>query len=283
MNYLYLIIKFYFNPKKVFVSVLNFQLGLEWIWNKNKFMERKAQISEYYLDFKDDGIINKDKFKNYDPFFESPDTVTQIGTAIISLKSLIYLTPFKSDFKIIDLRCQQVGTINIEIIPANDQGKPLSDGEIKMRKGADMLMDWLNLDDDDLSFIIKINSASLSNTQYEDIFCQFQMYSDNINVDPSKKGSFVKQGFLDEAIEEIADESMKALNILNGPNGDKPTSPKGGAPPTGAKAGAPAPTKPQVETKMIDFKTSVIKGTNNPKFNYSQPFFYRTNKKVTKI
>ena len=41
----------------------NFQFGLEWTWEKEKFIERKSLISEYYLDFKDDGIINTDKFK----------------------------------------------------------------------------------------------------------------------------------------------------------------------------------------------------------------------------
>jgi hypothetical protein len=48
---------------KAFVSVKNFQLGLEWMWERQKFIERKSQISEYYLDFKDDGIINSEKFK----------------------------------------------------------------------------------------------------------------------------------------------------------------------------------------------------------------------------
>ena len=45
------------------MAVKNFQLGLEWMWERQKFIERKAQISEYYLDFKDDGIINTEKFK----------------------------------------------------------------------------------------------------------------------------------------------------------------------------------------------------------------------------
>lgn len=45
------------------MSVKNFEKGLEWIWDKNKFMDRKAEMTEYYLDFKDDGIINRDKFK----------------------------------------------------------------------------------------------------------------------------------------------------------------------------------------------------------------------------
>ena len=48
---------------KAYVSVKNFASGLEWIWTKNKFLDRKAEFTELYLDFKDDGIINKDKFK----------------------------------------------------------------------------------------------------------------------------------------------------------------------------------------------------------------------------
>ena len=45
------------------MAVKNFQLGLEWMWERQKFIERKSQISEYYLDFKDDGVINTEKFK----------------------------------------------------------------------------------------------------------------------------------------------------------------------------------------------------------------------------
>lgn len=48
---------------KVFVSVKNFSLGLEWIWTKEKFMDRKSDIIEIYNDFMDDGIINQEKFK----------------------------------------------------------------------------------------------------------------------------------------------------------------------------------------------------------------------------
>lgn len=40
-------------------------MGLEWIWSKEKFLDRKVDMTELYLDFKDDGVINKDKFKVY--------------------------------------------------------------------------------------------------------------------------------------------------------------------------------------------------------------------------
>jgi hypothetical protein len=38
-------------------------LKCEWIWSKNKFMDRKVDMTEIYLDFLDDGVINRDKFK----------------------------------------------------------------------------------------------------------------------------------------------------------------------------------------------------------------------------
>jgi kinesin family protein 1 len=48
---------------RAFVSVKNFVSGLEWIWTKQKFLDRKIDMTEMYNDFIDDGIINRDKFK----------------------------------------------------------------------------------------------------------------------------------------------------------------------------------------------------------------------------
>ena len=47
---------------KAFVSAKNFVLGHEWIWPKNKFLDRKALFFELYMDYMDDGIINRQKF-----------------------------------------------------------------------------------------------------------------------------------------------------------------------------------------------------------------------------
>ncbi len=48
---------------KAYVLVKNFALGLEWIWTKQKFLDRKVDITEIYNDFMDDGVINREKFK----------------------------------------------------------------------------------------------------------------------------------------------------------------------------------------------------------------------------
>lgn len=44
------------------MSVKNFALGLEWIWTEEKFLDRKNDMSEYYLDFKDNGKVDEEKF-----------------------------------------------------------------------------------------------------------------------------------------------------------------------------------------------------------------------------
>ena len=37
-------------------------MDLEWIWPKNKFLDRKYEMNEMYLDFMDDGVINTEKY-----------------------------------------------------------------------------------------------------------------------------------------------------------------------------------------------------------------------------
>lgn len=41
----------------------NFALGLEWVWTKNKFLDRKVDMSEFWLDFKEDGKIDQQKYQ----------------------------------------------------------------------------------------------------------------------------------------------------------------------------------------------------------------------------
>ncbi len=53
----------YDNKVKILVSVKNFALGLNWLWTKEKFMDRKLDMSEYYLDIKEDGKVDQNKFK----------------------------------------------------------------------------------------------------------------------------------------------------------------------------------------------------------------------------
>ncbi len=90
--------------------------------------------------------------KRYDPFFESPDTPTQIGTAILSLKSIGYLLPIKDDFRIIDLKSRKAGKLSIEVIPCDDAGKPIVNKMIR-NPATDLANQKIN-------FLFKLNAAS---------------------------------------------------------------------------------------------------------------------------
>ncbi len=50
------------------ILVKNFGTGYEWVWTKQKFLDRKELMSTYYNDLKDNGVIDVAKFKvnNFD-------------------------------------------------------------------------------------------------------------------------------------------------------------------------------------------------------------------------
>jgi len=156
------------------VTVKNFALGLEWVWTKNKFLDRKVDMSEFWLDFKEDGKIDQQKYQKYDPFYESPDTPTQIGTAMLYPKCFAYMISFKGDFIILDFKSKEAGSVSVNILPCQANGTvidPSKNGSIIRNPETDLLNKNIN-------FIIKINTCSGINDKYEDIFCQFCVFND---------------------------------------------------------------------------------------------------------
>ena len=136
--------------------------GLEWIWEKNKFLDRKTLMSEYYADFKNNGQIDSEKFKTFDPFQESPDTPTQIGTAILYPKSIAYMMANIGDWSIMDLKGAPAGTVNVDLLPCDANGKPLSDKDAVVVNNPEK--DLLNKK---VNFMIKINNCRGLNERYE--------------------------------------------------------------------------------------------------------------------
>lgn len=192
------------------------------------------------------------------------------------------------------MRSRQAGTIEIEIIACDLNGNVLNDKDMKMIRNPDQ-----ELADKNISFILKISTAKISNPVYQDIFCEFQMYSDTINETPTKK------------LAPRAGPGVNAKNPpANGHNQDKgkPPHPDNGQPPhpdnkvhpDNAKVPAPNPSPApnpglapnsvpvtfqgiKIKTKMLPFKTEVIKGTSTPNFKFSQQFYYSVNHQVNLI
>ena len=90
---------------------------------------------------------------------------TQLGTAIIFPKSFAYMMSNKTDSKVVSLKSQEAGTLNVEILPCNGQGKVLTekDGIIIRDPSTELL-------NKNVSFIFKINSLTNINPAYEVCF-----------------------------------------------------------------------------------------------------------------
>jgi hypothetical protein len=41
----------------------NFATGFQWVYSKEKFLDRKEEISQFYSDINDNGVINQEKYK----------------------------------------------------------------------------------------------------------------------------------------------------------------------------------------------------------------------------
>lgn len=195
------------------------------------------------------------------------------------------------------MRSRQAGTIEIEIIACDLNGNVLNDKDMKMIRNPDQ-----ELADKNISFILKISTAKISNPVYQDIFCEFQMYSDTINETPTKK-------LAPRAEMAKAGPGVNAKNPpANGHNQDngQPPHPDNKVHPDNAKVPAPNPSPApnpgptpnpglvpnsvpvtvqgiKIKTKMLPFKTEVIKGTSTPNFKFSQQFYYSVNRQVNLI
>ena len=78
-------------------------------------------------------------------------------------KAFAYMISFKGDFKILDFKSKEAGTISVDILPCTKEGKMIdpSKGGVIVRNPEVELLDKT------INFIIKINKASGLYEKYE--------------------------------------------------------------------------------------------------------------------
>lgn len=72
--------------------------------------------------------------------------------------------PNKSEFKILDMRSRQAGTIEVEIIPCDLNGNPINLDAANAKMIRDPAQELMN---QNISFFLKINTAKISNPIYQ--------------------------------------------------------------------------------------------------------------------
>lgn len=132
----------------------------------------------------------------------------------------------KTDSKVLSLKSQEAGTLNVEILPCNGQGKVLTekDGIIIRDPSTELL-------NKNVSFIFKINSLTNINPAYEvcfklclflvyfadlnffkDIYCQFKIFNDpTVYKTETLKGD---KGFNFNFSKQFTYNATKDVNML---------------------------------------------------------------------
>ena len=88
-------------------------------------------------------------------------------------KAFAHLISHSADYKIIGMKNREAGILNVEIIPCDTKGQPLS------QKDTGIINDPKNqLLNKNLNFMLKINNLKNLNDIYEDVYCQFSIFND---------------------------------------------------------------------------------------------------------
>lgn len=150
-----------------------FGTSCKWLWDIEKFINRKACMSEMYLEFKQNGLIDIEKYANADPFLELETEPTLIGTALVEPKCILHKVPLDENSKIYDYLSKLVGTLRIELVPCDKQGIAYSDiGKHIVQNPEKHLKD--------LYFLLRINTIKLMTGGFKKIYCQFKLFGDEV-------------------------------------------------------------------------------------------------------
>ncbi|XP_078662503.1 kinesin-like protein KIF28 isoform X2 [Branchiostoma floridae x Branchiostoma belcheri] len=156
-------------PPEVMVKMRNVELGLEYLWTKAKFMNRKYLMDEMYESFSDGEDINWPDER--DPFTEPPDHEEMIGGLHLYLQSIGYKIEAKEQLDLTDIKGIEVGKLNVELWPCTQTGKVLRD--------EDAFVDdpETDLKGQPLAFKVKILNARGLPDRFTDIYCKFRVYT----------------------------------------------------------------------------------------------------------
>ena len=78
----------------------------------------------------------------------------------------------KTDYKIVSMKSQELGSLNVEILPVTSDNKEIKPGTIKIQDPKSELLNK------NINFVVKINEIKGLSPAYEDIYCQFNIFND---------------------------------------------------------------------------------------------------------
>ncbi|XP_052677325.1 kinesin-like protein KIF28P [Crassostrea angulata] len=211
---------------EVMVKIRNLESGNEWLWDRNKFINRKFLMQEMYQNYVE-GADDWDVPREKDPFWEDADVEVLIGTVHVHLMSLSHKLDIEETLTVTNYQGKENGHIEIEVMPCTTKGGPLGED--------DFLDDPKELVGKELNFKFKINFGRGLPSNMRQSCCKFKFYLDNQysstafvdGMNPEYK--FEKLFKFSKCTSELVDYLMDSVAVIEVWGKQKDSSQKGGA------------------------------------------------------
>ena len=102
---------------------------LEFIWERNKFMDRVFIIRELWQQFTNGNVDPTTISQDDDPFWD-PIEITKCGSCLVHPSELYYRMRKEGDFPIIGRNSERQGQLSIRLIPCFEDGREDDDEEL---------------------------------------------------------------------------------------------------------------------------------------------------------
>ncbi|XP_069105023.1 kinesin-like protein KIF28P isoform X2 [Argopecten irradians] len=154
----------------VMVKMISQVNNNEWMWDKNKAINRKSLMQEIYQDFVS-GEENWDVPKEKDPFWEPSDQEILIGSAHLHLMSLAHAFDIEETLAITDYKGKEMGHVKVTCKPCTKDYKDL---------GEDDFVDEPNeMIGKDFYFILKLENCRGLPPNIAKSRCKYKHYTDD--------------------------------------------------------------------------------------------------------
>ncbi|XP_056000812.1 kinesin-like protein KIF28P isoform X2 [Ostrea edulis] len=155
---------------EVMVKLRNLENGNEWLWDRNKFINRKFLMQEMYQNYVE-GADDWDVSREKDPFWEDADIEVLIGTVHVHLMSLSHKLDIEETLTVTNYQGKENGHIEIMVEPCTAKGGALGED--------DFLDDPKDLIGKELNFKFKINFGRGLPANIRQSCCKWKFYLDN--------------------------------------------------------------------------------------------------------
>ncbi|PAA48056.1 hypothetical protein BOX15_Mlig019522g3 [Macrostomum lignano] len=153
---------------EVYIRLINLENNTEFLWPKDKFLDRKFLMRDVYNSFMD-GEADWKPPEHEDPFLEPADTPVLIGTSLIYLESLAHLIEISQAFGVTNYKGDDQGKLEIEILPCDEEWNELTNSFAEPE----------SLIANPLKFKIKVLTGKGLPKRFAALFCRYKYYLDD--------------------------------------------------------------------------------------------------------